>query len=150
MTTKQQIDHDLKQAMLAGEKQLVSVLRGLKSVILYAEVAEGKRDEGLNESTVTSLLQKEAKKRQESADLYRQGGDAARATQEESEKAIIERYLPEQLTEEEITELVKQEIATQLATSPQQMGAIISAVKQKTAGAADGALIARVAKELLS
>ncbi len=149
MTIKEQIDSDLKRAMLAGDKQLVAVLRGLKSVILYAEVAEGKREEGLGDPAVTLLLQKEAKKRQESADLYRQGSDVSRAEQEESEKAVIERYLPKQLSEDEIRILVSQAIEQRQATTPQQMGTVIGAVKAKTAGSADGAIIARIAKELL-
>ena len=82
MSIKATIEADIKTAMLAGEKERVTTLRGLKSSILYAEVAAGKRDEGLDEQTVTSLMQKEAKKRQESADLYIQGGNKERAESE--------------------------------------------------------------------
>ncbi len=149
MTKKEQLDKDLKQAMLAGDKTLVTILRGLKSVILYAEVAEGKRDEGLSDEAVTQLLQKEAKKRQESADLYRQGDDETRATKEEAEKVVIEKYLPAQLDEAEIRTLVEAAIMKLGNAGPQQMGEVIGAVKQQTAGTADGATIARVAKELL-
>jgi uncharacterized protein YqeY len=74
-STKQQIDADLKTAMLAGDKTLVTTLRGLKSAILYVEVAENAREKGLPEDAVVAILQKEAKKRQESADLYLQGGN---------------------------------------------------------------------------
>lgn len=70
MTISEQIDADLKQAMLAGDKTLVTTLRGLKSVILYEEVAKGLRDTGLDDDAVITLFSKEAKKRQESADLY--------------------------------------------------------------------------------
>lgn len=72
---KQKIEQDIKTAMLAGDKTLVMTLRGLKSAILYIEVAQGIRDTGLPDAEVIDLLAKEAKKRQESADLYKQGGN---------------------------------------------------------------------------
>lgn len=147
---KQQIDQDLKQAMLSGDKELATVLRGLKSSILYAEVAEGKREEGLNDEAIVTLLQKEAKKRQESVDLYRQGGDEERASKEEQEKAIIAKYLPAQLSEDEVKTLVGAEVAKLENPSLQQMGQVIGAVKQASKGSADGALIARLVKERLS
>lgn len=147
---KQQIDQDLKQAMLSGDKELATVLRGLKSSILYAEVAEGKREEGLNDEATVTLLQKEAKKRQESVDLYRQGGDEERAAKEEQEKAIIAKYLPAQLSEDEVKALVETEVAKLENPSLQQMGQIIGAVKQASKGSADGALTARLVKERLS
>ncbi len=86
MGLKQQIDADLKTAMLAGDKVLVTTLRGLKSVILNVEVAEGSRETGLADDKIISLLQKEAKKRQESADLYLQGGSVERQQAELAEK----------------------------------------------------------------
>ena len=150
MSIKATIEVDIKTAMLAGEKERVTTLRGLKSSILYAEVAAGKRDEGLDEQTVTSLMQKEAKKRQESADLYIQGGNKERADSELTEKAIIEAYLPEQLSEDKVLELVKVEIAKIDDPTPQKMGQIIGAVKSASKGNADGALIARLVKDQLA
>jgi uncharacterized protein YqeY len=147
---KHKIEADLKRAMLAGDKTLVTTLRGLKSVILYAEVAAGSRETGLDDQTVTSLLQKEAKKRQESADLYRQGGSEEKAAAELAEKAVIEQYLPAQLDEAAVRQLVTEIIGRLGATSPAQMGQVIGAAKQAAGGAADGAVIARLAKELLS
>ncbi|MET0779310.1 MAG: GatB/YqeY domain-containing protein, partial [Candidatus Saccharimonadales bacterium] len=87
---KQRIDQDLKVALLGGNKVLATTLRGLKSVILYAEVAKGVRDEGLGDDEIITLLAKEAKKRQESADLYEQGGSPERARLELDEKTVIE------------------------------------------------------------
>ncbi len=150
MSIKATIEADIKTAMLAGEKERVTTLRGLKSSILYAEVAAGKRDEGLDEQTVTSIMQKEAKKRQESADLYIQGGNQERAKSELTEKAIIEAYLPEQLSEDKVLELVKAEIAKIDDPTPQKMGQIIGAVKLASKGNADGALIARLVKDQLA
>lgn len=149
MSLKEKIDQDIKQAMLAGDKTLVTTLRGLKSVILNEEVAKGIREAGLPDDDVTSLLAKEAKKRQESADLYEQGGNQEKATAELAEKKVIEQYLPEQLPEEEVAKLVDEAIAQTGANSPAQMGQVIGMVKGKVGAAADGALVARLAKEKL-
>ena len=111
MALKQQIDQDIKQAMLGGDKTLTETLRGLKSAILYVEVAKGKRDSGLEDSEIVDVLSKESKKRQESADLYKQGGNEAKAQAELAEKEIIQKYLPEQLSEDDIKKLVDEVIA---------------------------------------
>ena len=135
--------------MLSGDSARVETLRGLKSVILYAEVAAGKREEGLGDEEIQVLFAKEAKKRQESADLYVQGGAPDRAQKELSEKAIIETYLPVQLSEAEILAIIEDVIATQGATGLQAIGSVIGAVKQRTGSTADGSVIARLAKEKL-
>lgn len=146
---KQQIEQDLKTALLAGDKERATVLRGLKSVILYAEVAKGMREQGLPDDEITVLLSKEAKKRQESADLYAKGGSADRQAAELAEKTIIESYLPKQLSEAEVAALVDEAIAATSAAGPQAMGQVIGAVKQKAGAAADGSIIARIVKERL-
>ncbi len=143
------IEQDLKTALLAGDAQRVSVLRGLKSTLLNEKVATGKRDSGLTDEEVLPILSKEAKKRQESADLYRQGGDETRQQAELSEKKIIEEYLPEQLSEEEIAKLVDEAIQQTGASQQKDMGKVIGAVRAKAGAQADGALIARLAKEKL-
>ena len=148
MSLKSQIDNDIKTAMLAGEKSLVTILRGLKSAILNVEVAKGARETGLPDSEVTDILVKEAKKRQESADMYTQGNSADRAAAELAEKAVIEKYLPSQLSEDEVKQIID-DVTAEIGSSVQQMGQIIGAVKAKTAGAADGALIAKLVKEKL-
>lgn len=149
MAIKEQVNQDIKTAMLSGQKELVTTLRGIKSVILYAEVAANKRETGLPESDIISLLQKEAKKRQESADLYTQGDDAQRAAAELAEQVIIQKYLPAALSESDVKELVEQEVAKLDGAGQQQMGQIIGAVKKASGGAADGALIAQLVKERL-
>jgi uncharacterized protein len=146
---KDRLDADLKTALLAGNKQKVLVLRGLKSSILYEEVAQKARETGLTDETITALLQREAKKRQESADLYTQGGSPERATAELEEKAIIQEYLPAQLDEASISAAIEAVINEVGDSSPAAMGKIIGGVKQKTAGAADGATIARLVKARL-
>src|SRR5437870_5728591 len=96
------LEQDIKDALLAGNSQKVTTLRTLKSALLNVKVAEGKRESGLSDDEVIAIFSKEAKKRQESADLYQQGGDATRAAAELTEKAIIEEYLPAQLSEAEV------------------------------------------------
>lgn len=147
---KQRLQDDVKAAMLAGDTLRLETLRGLKSVILYAEVAAGKREEGLGDSEIESLLAKEAKKRQESADLYKQGGANDRADKELSEKAIIEEYLPKQLGEDEVAAVVDEVINEVKPEGMQQMGQVIGQVKSRLGNSADGALIAKLVKEKLA
>lgn len=143
------LNQDLKQALLSGDKTLATTLRGLKSALLYAKIAAGARDSGLTDEASITVLQKEAKKRQESADLYLQGGDKSRAEAELTEKAVIERYLPAQLSEVEIAGKVDEAIAALGGKGQAQMGPVIAQVKQVTGGAADGSLIARLTRERL-
>lgn len=150
MNSKQQIEADLKTAMLAGDKTLVTTLRGLKAAILNAEVAEGARETGLPEDKVIVLLQKEAKRRQESADMYVQGGRPEKAEAELAEKTVIEKYLPVQMSETELGALIDEVVDSTGAASMQAMGQVIGAVKAKAGPAADGSVIARLVKERLS
>lgn len=144
------IEQDLKAALLAGDKAKVTTLRVLKSALLNVKVAEGKRETGLTDSEVITVLSKEAKKRQESADFYVQGGSQERADAELAEKALIETYLPVQLSEDEVSKIVDATIAEMGATDMTVMGQVIGAVRQKTQGTADGSVIARLVKEKLS
>jgi len=146
---KQQIEQDLKTALLAGDKARATTLRGLKSVILYAEVAKGAREIGLSDDEVIALLAKEAKKRQESADLYEKGDSPDRQKAELEEKAVIEAYLPKQMSEDEIKAIIEEVAAEFTEVSPRAMGQVIGVVKQKAGAAADGAVIARLVKERL-
>lgn len=146
---EEKIEQDLKAALLAKDAERVSVLRGLKSVLLNVKVAEGKRDSGLKDDEVQAVLAKEAKKRQESADLYKQGGDEQRAGAELAEKAIIEEYLPEQLSEDELAGLIDEAIAATGSKDQKDMGKVIGMVRSKAGAGADGAAIARITKEKL-
>jgi uncharacterized protein YqeY len=144
---EQQIESDLKQAMLARDEKLVSTLRTLKSVILNKKVADGTRDMAMANDDVIVLLSKEAKKRQGSADLYTQGHRPELAEKELAEKAMIEKYLPASLSEEELGKLVDQALS---GLENPNMGQVIGQVKAKAGAAADGALIAKLVKERLS
>ncbi len=146
---KQRIDQDLKTALLSGDKVLATTLRGLKSVILYEEVAKGTREQGLSDEDIIVLFAKEAKKRQESADLYKQGGSDEKAQAELNEKKIIEAYLPQQLSDDELIQIVDAAIKELGANGPQFMGQVIGLVKQKVGATADGARVAAQVKERL-
>ena len=146
---EQQLEADIKTALLSGEKTEATTLRTLKAALLNYKVAEGKRDSGISDDEVITLLSKEAKKRQESADLYTQGNSPDRAAAELAEKVIIERYLPAQLSEAEVTALIDEAISATGASSLQDMGKVIGQVKAKAGASADGGLIARLVKAKL-
>ena len=147
---KQRLQDDVKAAMLAGDSLRLETLRGLKSVILYAEVAAGKREEGLTDDEILALFSKEAKKRQESAELYIQGGAQEKADKELAEKTIIEAYLPAQLSEAELAAIIDEVLNEVKPAGLQQMGQVIGQVKSKVGNTADGSLIAKLVKEKLS
>ncbi len=150
MNIKSQIDTDLKQAMLAGDKTLTTTLRGLKSAIQYEEVAKDARESGLDENTLINLLSKEAKKRQESADMYVQGNNQEKADAELAEKLVIEKYLPAKMSAAELSELVDSVIKETGASGIQAMGQVIARAREQSQGKADGSAIAQVVKEKLS
>jgi uncharacterized protein YqeY len=147
---QEQIDKDLKEAMLAGDKAKAETLRGIKAAILNEAVAQNARDTGLSDDAIQKILAKESKKRQEAADLYKQGGSEDRASAELAEKVIIDTYLPEQMGEDEIAKLADEAIAATGAAGMQDMGKVIGAVKAKAGNSADGSVIARIVKEKLS
>lgn len=143
---KADIDKDLKVAMLSGDKRLVEVLRGLKSAILYKEVADNKRAEGLNDDEIVSVLKKEVKSRKDAIALYEQAGEKERVANESYQLEVINNYTPEEMSETAVEKIV-QEVIKKLDISPtaQDMGKIIGAVKQ-AAPNADGAVIAKYVK----
>jgi uncharacterized protein YqeY len=147
---QEQIERDLKTALLAGDKAKVETLRTIKSSLLNEAISQGARETGLSDEQVQKILTREAKKRQEAADLYQKGGATDRANAELAEKVIIDAYLPEQMGEEQIAKIVDEEIAKSASPSIQDMGRIIGTVRANTGGAADGALIAKLVKEKLS
>lgn len=147
MSVKEQINADLKAAMLSRDKTRATTLRGLKSVILNAEIASGKRDTGLNDSEVIALVRKEVKKRQESVELYKKGANQEKAQAELEEIKIIEKYLPQQISDDELEKAINQAISEVGDTSVQAMGGIISRTKELTKDGADGGRIATAVKQ---
>ncbi|MCA9329407.1 GatB/YqeY domain-containing protein [Candidatus Saccharibacteria bacterium] len=149
MRIKDRINSDLKSAMLDRDKVLATTLRGLKSVILYAEVTNNCREAGLDDKDTIALLQKELKKRIDSIKLYKKAGQNDRAIAEEAESIVIERYLPERLSESEISNLVKDVADRDGISDISQMGQLITLVMRKANGRTDGATVARLVKEYL-
>lgn len=150
MALKSQIENDVKAALLSGDRFRADVLRGLKAVILNEEVAQNKRDEGLDDSVIEQLIAREVKKRLDSVQQYEAAGRPELAEAEQAEAKVIEAYLPEQLSEEEVRVVVDEIIAVLGASGPQAMGQVIGAVKGKLGNTADGGTIARLVKEALS
>ena len=150
MALKSTIDNDLKAALLGGDRFVAEVLRGLKAVILNEEVSQGKRDEGLDDETIEKLIVREVKKRQDSATQYEAAGRPELVEAEKAESKVIEAYLPEQLSEDDIKKTIDETIAAMGVSGPAAMGQVIGAVKGKLGTAADGGTIARLVKESLS
>jgi hypothetical protein cdiviTM7_02614 len=143
---KEQINADLKTAMLARNAFETTVLRYLKASILDEEVKLGKREEGLNNDEIETLVAREVKKRKEAAGLL----DEERAKNELKEAEILSKYLPEMASEDEIRAAVKAEISAMGEASIKQMGAIIGKMKAKFGNSADGAVLAKIVKEELN
>ncbi len=150
MPLKERIDADLKTAMLARDEFRTTTLRGLKAAILNEEVAKGVREQGLDDAAIEQVIAREAKKRDEAAKLFEQGGNQASADKERAEKELLGGYLPEQLSEEDVRALVDTVVAEIQPEGMKDMGRVIGAVKVKAGNTADGALIAQLVKERLS
>lgn len=149
MSLKQQIDSDIKTAMLAKNKEELEALRGIKSQILLAETEKGGSGD-IAQDVEMKLLTKAAKQRKESADIFQKEGREDLAKRELLQLEIINRYLPKQLTEAEITEELKKIIATVGAKGPQDMGKVMGTATKQLAGKADGKLISDIVKKLLA
>lgn len=150
MSLKERIDADLKTAMLARDAFRTETLRGLKAAILNEEVAKGAREAGLGDEAIEQLIAREAKKRDEAANLFEQGGNQASADKERAEKELLVQYLPEQLSEDDIKTLVDQAVADIKPEGMKDMGRVIGAVKAKAGNSADGALVAALVKQKLT
>jgi len=147
---KSQIEADLKTALLGGDRFSAEVLRGLKAVILDEEVKQGKREDGLDDETIEKLIVREVKKRQDSATQYEAAGRPELTEAERAESKVIEGYLPEQTSEEDIKKVIDETIAAMGVSGTAAMGQVIGAVKAKLGNAADGGTIARLVKESLA
>lgn len=148
MSLEQKIMAALKTAMLNKDEAALRSLRAIKSAILLAKT-DGSNKE-ITEADEVKILQKMVKQRKDSLSIYQQQNRADLAKKEEEEIAVIETFLPAQLSEEELTNVVK-EIITQVgASSPADMGKVMGAATKALAGKADGGAISAVVKKLLS
>jgi uncharacterized protein YqeY len=150
MALKQRITDDIKAALLGGDRFVGETLRNLKAAILNEEVAQNKRDEGLDDMTIEQIIAREVKKRTESIKMYDQGGRADLAENEQKEIDVIKVYLPQQLDEAEVRAIVEAAVQQLGANGMSDMGKVIGVVKSKVGNTADGALVAKLVKEALS
>lgn len=147
MSMEQQIQQDIKAAMLAKEKTRLESLRAIKAAILLAKTADG--SESIADDAVVKIIQKLVKQRKETAEIYRQQSREELAAQELAEAAAMEVYLPKQLSEEELEAELKKIIAQVGATGPQDMGKVMGTATKALAGKADGRAISALVKKLL-
>lgn len=147
---KQRISEEMKAAFLGGDRFRGDVLRNLNAAILNEEVSQGKRDEGLSDEEIEKVISREVKKRHESANLYRENNRDDLAEPEEKELEVLSEFLPEQMSDDELAELVDSVIAEMGEVDIKQMGRVIGAVKSKAGNAADGAKLAKIVKEKLN
>jgi uncharacterized protein len=149
MSLKQQIDSDIKKAMLAKNKEELEALRSIKSMILLAETEKGGAAE-IGPDAENKLLMKAAKQRKESADIFRQQNREDLASRELLQLDVINRYLPKQLTEEELRASVQAIILESGAKGPQDMGKVMGIASKKLAGQAEGKSISDMVKKILT
>ncbi|NCQ54479.1 GatB/YqeY [Candidatus Saccharibacteria bacterium CG11_big_fil_rev_8_21_14_0_20_41_19] len=150
MALKEQINNDLKTALLGGNRFAGEVLRGLKAVMLSEEIVQNKRESGLDDATIEQLIAREVKKRNESATIYDGAGRPELAENERAEAKVMAKYLPKQLSETEINTVIARTISEMGVTSPAGFGQVIGAVKKELGNTADGALIAKLVKDALN
>lgn len=149
MALEQKIMVDLKAAMLAKDEKALRSLRAIKAAILLAKTSEGAGGE-LKEEDETKLLQKLVKQRRDSLDIFTQQNRPDLAQKEQEELDVIEKFLPKQLTPEEIKEAVVKIIAETGASSPADMGKVMGVATKQLAGKAEGKVISALVKELLN
>ncbi|WP_169785195.1 GatB/YqeY domain-containing protein [Campylobacter curvus] len=147
MSIREQILADIKEAMKSKNEFVRDTLRTINAALKQVEVDE--RIE-MTDEVVLPLLQKEIKKRQDSVELYLKGGREDLANKERSEIDIIVKYLPKQLSDNELEEKIKQIIASVGASSIKELGAVMKAAKEQIGASADAKRISEVVKKLLS
>ena len=149
MSLEQKIMPELKAAMLAKDEKAMRSLRAIKAAIIVAKTAEGAGGE-LKEEDEVKLLQKLVKQRKDSLDIFTQQNRADLASKEQEEIEVIEKFLPKQLSQDELKSEISAIIAESGVTSAAEMGKVIGLANKKLAGRADGKTISLVVKELLS
>jgi uncharacterized protein len=146
---KERLRTDLTASMRARDELRTATIRMVLAAVANAEVA-GAQARELSDDEVVSVLAKEAKKRREAADAFRQGGRPDRADREDAEAEVIADYLPTPLTETELTALVDAAVADTGASSPRDMGAVMKQLASQVAGRADGRAVASAVKARLA
>ncbi len=147
---KQELKDELKQAMLAKDTVKTSVLRMVISAIGYMEIQKGGAGYEATDDDVMSVIQKEAKQHNDSIEQFKNAGRNELVEKEEIELAILKKYLPEQMGEDEIKKLVQEAITKTGATSASDMGKVMGALMPQTKSKADGGLVSKIVREELA
>lgn len=150
MTLQQRIDSDLKDAMRAKDATRLGVLRMLKSALKYAAIEKSGAEAELADAEATQVIRKQAKQRHDSIDSFEKGGRAELAAKEKQELEILNSYLPQQLSADELSQFVRETIASLGATSKAQMGAVMKELQVKVAGRADGKTLSQEVQRQLA
>jgi uncharacterized protein YqeY len=149
MSLEQKVMADLKTAMLAKDEKSLRALRAIKSAIIIAKTSEGAHGE-IKEEDEIKLLQKLVKQRRDSLEIYEKQNREDLAEKEKEEIAVIEKFLPKQMDETELKEIIAKIITETGASSPTDMGKVMGVANKQLAGKADGKKIAGIVKELLA
>lgn len=149
MNLPERIDADVKEAMRAKDALKLGVLRMLKAALKNAAIEKGGGDAQMNDADVAQVIRKQVKQRQDSIESFEKGGRAELVAKEKEEMSILQSYLPQAMSADDLAKVVRETIAEVGATSKAQMGAVMKALQAKVAGRADGkALSAEVQKQL--
>jgi len=147
MSLLERIDSDLKAAMKASDRVALTTIRGIKSAVKNREIQKGG---ALTDEEVISVLSTLAKQRKESIEQFKKGGRDDLVASEEAELEILRRYLPEQLSEEELARLIREAIDETGASGPKDIGRVMKTVMPRVKGRADGKEVNRKVSEILS
>jgi uncharacterized protein YqeY len=147
MSLKEQLNQDMKTAMKGKQTDRLSTIRQLRSAIKNKEI---ELRQEIDDSTILAVISTLVKQRRESAELYRSNDRPELADKEEAELAVLQQYLPAQLSEDELRALVAEVISTTGATSLKDIGRVMPVVMAKTKGSAEGRLVNQVVRELLA
>ena len=150
MSLENKINNDIKAAMLNKDKKLLEALRAVKAAILLEKTSSGISEGSIPEETETKLLQKLVKQRKESEEVYSKQNRPELAETENYQASVIEKYLPEQISEEELTTIIKEIIQSTGASGIKDMGKVMGIASKQLAGKADNKSVADIVKKLLA
>ena len=150
MSISEQVDQDIKEAMKAKAADRLSVLRMLKAAIKNAAIEKGGQTGVLDDTEATAVIRKQVKQRQDSVESFEKGGRAELADKERTEITLLQTYLPQALSPEELGRMVDEAIAETGATGKAQMGAVMKALAPKVAGRADGKTLSQEVQRRLA
>ena len=150
MTLHERVDADLKEAMRAKDATKLGVLRMLKSALKYGAIEKSGAEADLNDTDAMQVIRKQAKQRQDSIESFEKGGRPELAAKEKVELSILNSYLPQAMSPDELAKIVRETIAEVGATSKAQMGVVMKALQTKVAGRADGKTLSQEVQKQLS